>query len=88
MTNHAQSAGPRTRLMALAGKAIAFVYPLSVKASYTPAMLASPWHKPDGNEPPDLTLRAHRLHNRDPKAAAIYLRKHQILDRGRCSDAD
>lgn len=74
--------------MALAGKAIAFVYPQTVRASCTPAMIASPWQKPDGNEPPDLTLRAHRLHNRNPKAAAIYLRKHLILDRGRFSDAD
>jgi hypothetical protein len=86
MINPVPSAGPRTRLMALAGRVIAFVYRQTGKASSTPAKPASPWHKPDGSAPPDLALRAHRLHNRSPQAAAVYLRKHLILSRGACSD--
>ena len=85
MIQNATSAGLRARLGALAGRVIAFVYRPSGKPSYTPATPASPWQRPDGNEPPDLTLRAHRLHNRNPRAAAVYLRKHLILDRGRYS---
>lgn len=35
---------------------------------------------------PDLRLRAHRLHNRNPDKAALYLRKHETLAKGVCSD--
>jgi len=33
---------------------------------------------------PNLELRAQRLNNRDPKAAARYLEKHQALAKGAC----
>jgi hypothetical protein len=33
-----------------------------------------------------MELRALRLNNRSPKAAAKYLQKHLILHKGRCSD--
>jgi hypothetical protein len=52
-----------------------------------PVPNACPWLRTDGQrQTPDLTLRAHRLHNRSEKAAAVYLRKHLILARGRYSD--
>lgn len=86
MTPHVQSAAPRTRLMALAGRVFAAFSPPPDRQSFTPATTACPWLRPDGNTPPDLTLRAHRLHNRSPKAAAVYLRQHLILSRGRCSE--
>lgn len=35
---------------------------------------------------PDLALRAHRLHNRNSKAAERYLRLHLILSKGVCSN--
>lgn len=76
-------ARPLTRLMAIVNLART-VRNLNPDTSGL-AMNATPWLKPDGVP---LQVRAHRIHNRDPKAAAIYLRKHQILDRGRCSDAD
>ena len=36
--------------------------------------------------PPNLELRAHRLHNRDPRKAALYLERHKTLAKGVCSD--
>jgi hypothetical protein len=33
-----------------------------------------------------LRVRAYRLHNRNAKAAEVYLRKHAILARGVCFD--
>ena len=50
--------------------------------TYGHAASACPWLRPDGSTQPDLTLRAHRLNNRSPKAAAVYLRKHLILSKG------
>lgn len=85
MTPHVHYAGPRTRHLGFLGRAIAFVYRRSGRQSFTPATNADPWLRPDGNTPPDLTLRAHRIHNRSPKAAAVYLRQHLILSRGRFS---
>ena len=76
-------ARPLTRLMDIVNPAR--TAPKQNPAISGPAMNATPWLKPDGVP---LQVRAHRIHNRDPKAAAIYLRKHLILDRGRCSDAD
>lgn len=89
MTRHAHSAGPRTRLMAMAGKVIAFVYPKTSKASCTPATNATPWLRPAGVS---LQVRAHRIHNRNAKAAAIYVDLHQRMQvhlsrtKGACSD--
>ena len=83
MSIAATFAKPLTRLMAIVNPAR--TAPKQTPAISGPAMNATPWLKPDGVP---LQVRAHRIHNRDPKAAAIYLRKHQILDRGRCSDAD
>lgn len=100
MITHVPSAGPRMRLMAMAGRVIAFVYPLTGRASYTPAMLASPSPRPDGNAPPhplELALRAdlaaqikaappHSQRKAELTARARALTC-QILSRGRFSDA-
>jgi hypothetical protein len=77
----AACARPLTRLMAIASRG--YTAPKPSPVTYGPAMIATPWQKPDGLQRPNLTLRAHRLHNRSPKAAAVYLRVHTILDRGR-----
>lgn len=58
-------------------------------ASHGPATITAPRLKPSGK--PTLTeaalsVRAHRLHNRDPIKAAMYLEKHKTLARGVCSD--
>ena len=81
MTILAAFAKPLTRLMAIAGRV--HTAPAPSPDTSGPATNASPWLRPDGVP---LQVRAHRIHNRDPKAAAIYLRKHLILDRGRFSE--
>ena len=43
--------------------------------------------KPSRAGTPDLALRAHRLHNRNREAAEMYLRRHQTLTKGVCSNA-
>ena len=83
MSIAATFAKPLTRLMAIVNRAR--TAPNPSRDTCGPVINATPWLKPDGVP---LQVRAHRIHNRDPKAAAIYLRKHLILDRGRCSDAD
>jgi hypothetical protein len=83
MTHRATSVGPKTRPFSLALQALAACFHLPNKPASTPAMIAATWQPPDGKRPmPDLTLRAHRLHNRNPKAAARYLEKHRILSKG------
>lgn len=70
--------------MALALRAIAATFRLTSSGSYTPVETVSHWPRHDGQPPTlDLSVRAHRMNNRDRKAAAVYLRKHAILDRGR-----
>lgn len=74
-------AKPLTRLMAFAGRG--FSASATSPDTSGPVKAARAWPKPDGAP---LQVRAHRIHNRDPKAAAIYLRKHLILSRGRFSE--
>lgn len=81
MTFAATFAKPLTRLMALAGLAPAESYQKSGRPSSAPARDAATWQKPAGG--PQLEVRAHRIHNRNARAAAVYLRTHAILSRGR-----
>jgi hypothetical protein len=70
--------------MVSALQGIAGSYRSSSKAASGPATGAAIPLTPDGKPPtPDLGVRAHILHNRNAKAAAVYLRTHMILDRGR-----
>lgn len=86
MTLAATSAALLTRLTALVGLAPAESFQKASKASSKPAAIATTWQKPDGA--PQLEVRAHRIHNRNAKAAAVYLRKHAILSRGASCDGD
>jgi len=52
-----------------------------------PAQITAPRSRRNGFPIPDLTARAHRLHNRKAEAARRYLRTHEILAKGNCSDA-
>lgn len=74
-------AKPLTRLMAIAGRG--HTAPAPSPATFGHATNATPWLRPAGVS---LQVRAHRIHNRNAKAAAIYLRKHLILSKGACSD--
>ena len=54
-------------------------------ASHGPAQIIAPKSRPCGK--PTLTeatlsVRAHRLHNRDPQKAALYLERHKTLAKG------
>lgn len=54
--------------------------------SHGPAQITEPRLRRNGLPIPDLTARAHRLHNRKIASARRYLRTHEILAKGNCSD--
>ena len=84
MTILAASVARLSRLMGIASQA--HTAPLPSARISGPATTAETWQKPAGEAL--LSVRAYRLHNRNARAAAVYLRKHLILSRGRFSDAD
>jgi|DEB0MinimDraft_10_1074344.scaffolds.fasta_scaffold196269_2 hypothetical protein len=55
--------------------------------SLGPAPSIEPKLRLNGSLTPDLTARAHRLHNRKAEAARRYLKTHEILAKGNCFDA-
>ncbi len=89
MSTLAASVARVMRRMGLASPESAESYQRTSGADYGPAMIASQSPLPDGNAPtPDLSVRAHRIHNRNARAARMYLDKHLILAKGACFDAD
>lgn len=76
-------AKPLSRLLAFGFQAP--TAPLQSPATSGPAMGAETWQRPAGEAL--LSVRAYRLHNRNARAAAVYLRKHAILSRGASCDA-
>lgn len=79
MTILAASVARLSRLMGIASPA--HTAPSECEPISGPATGAETWPRRDGDAL--LSVRAYRLHNRNAKAAAVYLRKHAILARGR-----
>lgn len=79
MTIIAASVARLSRLMATAFPA--HTAPLQSAPISGPAKDAETWQRPDGEAL--LSVRAYRLHNRNARAAAVYLRTHTILAKGR-----
>lgn len=90
MTIIAPSANPIPRPLAIAWRAITAAFRAS--GIFGPALITEPTQRPAGALPmPALPLevvihrRALRTCNRNPDAAAQYVKTHTVLSKGRCS---
>lgn len=74
---HARSAASRVRS---GFQTLALLLVGDGREPHGPATITAPKSSANGQTIlPDLALRAHRLHNRNSKAAERYLEKHRIL---------